>query len=340
VPWAETSITKSFAPAQPVAGGPVTYTLTMHSDGPGTVDMVAIDLLPAALQKPPTAISISGGTGVCQYDPTGETGGFPESVFCDIPQFGPGEDRVITIQSTLAPDSAGTQVDNLAASSNTLPFAGIFSLEPDFTNNDDSVSFTPGTVDVGIAKSVVGSSTIGVGDVGTFRLVASNSGTVAATNVVVTDTLPAGLEPVDLPAGCVAAGQVVTCALGTLAPGAEQTIELRARAQAPAAGSTLTNRAAIRTDEADLVQGNDTGSAELTVAPLPRAPEAAPPAAPPVDLAVNVEPPDGLATVGVAGNWTLRVVNRGPGTATNVTSPARGEETPMSSARASTPPPA
>ena len=77
VPCAETSLTKSFAPAQPVAGGPVTYTLTVHSDGPGTVDVFAGDVLPAALQKPPTAISISGGTGVCRYDPTGESIGGP-----------------------------------------------------------------------------------------------------------------------------------------------------------------------------------------------------------------------------------------------------------------------
>ena len=141
VPLAETSITKAFAPAQPVAGGPVTYTLTVHSDGPGTVDFIVADILPAALQKPPTAISISGGTGVCRYEPTAESTGLPPDqgfpiVFCDIPQLGPGEDRVITIEGTLAPDSAGTQVDNLALSSNTLPFAGAFSFEPDFSNND------------------------------------------------------------------------------------------------------------------------------------------------------------------------------------------------------------
>ena len=313
VPWAETSLTKTFAPAQPVAGGPVTYTLILHSDGPGTVDMVVADILPDALQKPPTVISISGGTGVCQYDPTRENSGFPPGspiVFCDIPQLGHGEDRVITIQGTLAPDSAGTQVDNLGLSSNTLPFAGVFSFEPDLVNNDALVSFTPGTVDVGITKSVVGPATVNVGDIATFRLAASNSGTVAATNVVVTDTLPVGLEAVDLPAGCVAAGQDVTCALGTLAPGAELTIELRARATATAAGSTLTNQASIRSAEADLVSGNDTSSAGLTVSPVARAPEAAPPA---VDLAVTVDAPDGLATVGVAGTWRLRVVNRGPG---------------------------
>ena len=148
VPWAETSITKAFAPAQPLAGGPVTYTLTVHSDGPGTVDMVVADVLPEALLKPPTSISISGGTGVCQYDPTGESLGVPPPGFpivgCDIPQFGPGEDRVITIEGTLAPDSAGTEVTNLGLSSNTLPLAGAFSFEPDFSNNDDYGHLHPG----------------------------------------------------------------------------------------------------------------------------------------------------------------------------------------------------
>ncbi len=323
VPWAETSITKTFSPAQPVAGGPVTYTLTMHSDGPGTVDMVAADVLPAALEKPPTTISISGGTGNCEFDPTGANIGVPAPGFpivsCEIPQFRPGEDRVITIQSTLAPDSAGTQVDNLAVSSNTLPLAGAFSFEPDFTNNDAEVSFTPGTVDVGITKSVIGPSTVSVGDTAHFQLVASNSGTVAAENVIVTDTLPAGLEPVDLPAGCVAAGQVVSCALGTLAPRSTQTIDLHARVGSAAAGSTVTNHASIHNDEADLDSGNDTSSAKLTIKPLPSPPPPPPPAAKPIDVAVTVTPPSGLATVGMPGSWTLKVVNHGPGTATNVT---------------------
>jgi uncharacterized repeat protein (TIGR01451 family) len=319
VPWAETSITKTFAPEHPVAGGPVTYTLTVHSDGPGTVDYVAADLLPAALQQPPAAISITGGTGVCQYDPTGQSIGAVDPapfVVCDIPQLGPGEDRVITIQGTLAPDSAGTQVDNLALSSNTLPGAGVFSFEPNFDNNDDSVSFTPGAVDVGITKSVVGASSVAVGDVATFRFVITNSGTQDASNVVVTDTLPVGLEAVDLPAGCLPDGATVSCAVGTLAAGAQQTIDLRARAGPAAAGTTVTNRASIRADETDLDPGNDTSSADLTIGALPGN---APSEVAPVDLAVTVKPPGGLATVGVTGSWTVRVVNHGPGPATNVT---------------------
>ena len=41
------------------------------------MDFVVADILPDALQKPPTAISISGGTGVCRYEPTAESFGGP-----------------------------------------------------------------------------------------------------------------------------------------------------------------------------------------------------------------------------------------------------------------------
>ena len=332
LPFADISLIKTFSPAEPVAGGPVTYTLNVHNAGPGTVDVFAGDTLPLitsatggqilALQNP--TATIAGGTGVCQFDPTAASIGAPPGqgfpiIACDIPQFGPDTDRVITIQGTLAPDSAGQVVDNFAFAGAVVPFTDLTWDTDNFADNSDDVAFTPGTVDVGITKAVVGSSTVNVGDVATFRLVASNSGTVASSNVVVTDTLPAGLDPVDLPAGCLAAGQVVSCALGTLAPGSTQTIDLQARAGPAAAGSTMTNHASIQTDEADLDTGNNTSSAELTINPVPSPPPPPPPAATPIDLAVTVTPPSGLATVGMPGSWTLKVVNNGPGTATNVT---------------------
>ena len=318
VPWAETSITKAFAPAQPVAGGPVTYTLTVHSDGPGTVDYVAADLLPAALQKPPAAISISGGTGVCRYDPTGESIGAADPapfVVCDIPQLGPGEDRVITIQGTLSPDSARTEVANLALSSNTLPFAGVFSFEPDFNNNDDLVSFTPGTVDVGIEKLRVGSGTVPVGGEVVFRLVARNDGDAPGTGVEVRDTLPAGLTPVTADAGCAIRGQEVVCRIDALGPDAQQAFEVRARAEPAAAGQTLTNRATVTALAADPDPTDDASEAAVTIGPSPAAPAGQ---APQTDLALRVIAPAGTHRVGDSTRWTIEITNVSQATARNV----------------------
>ena len=233
--------------------------------------MVVADILPDALQKPPTAISISGGTGICQYDPTRENSGFPPGspiVFCDIPQLGPGEDRVITIESTLALDSAGTQVDNLALSSNTLPVTGVFSFEPDFVNNDALVSFTPGAVDLALQKSRLETGVLPVGQESTFRLVVTNDGTVATTGVRVTDELPAGLTPVGLPAGCMANGQTVTCDVATLGPGAAETFDVRVRAEVFVAEQTLTNFATVTSGDPDVAPVSNSASADVTIGPF------------------------------------------------------------------------
>ena len=103
---------------------------------------------------------------------------------------------MITIQSTLAPDSAGTQVDNLALSSNTLPFAGVFSFEPDFNNNDDLVSFTPlapapPLVDLVLTKTGP-PAPVPAGTNATFRLTVRNGGPQDAAAVQIGDTLPDG----------------------------------------------------------------------------------------------------------------------------------------------------
>ncbi len=147
VPWAETSLTKTFAPA--AAGRRRPGHLHAHppqrrarNGGPGGGRHPP----GRAAEAPDCDLDLRRDRRLSvrpdQGEPAASTPGSP-IVFCEIPQLGPGEDRVITIQSTLAPDSAGTQVDNLALSSNTLPFTGVFSFEPDFINNDALVSFTP-----------------------------------------------------------------------------------------------------------------------------------------------------------------------------------------------------
>ena len=131
----------------------------------------------------------------------------------------------------------------------------------------------------------------------------SNGGTVAATNVAVTDTLPAGLEPLDLPPGCSAGGQVVTCTVATLPPGSDVTIDVDARVDASAAGQLLSNQVTVSSDDADLVSDNDTSAASLTVRPLPI-----------VDVGIE-KTRIGSGTVPVGGEAVFRLMARNDGDA-------------------------
>ena len=256
----------------------MTYTVTVHSDGPGTVDVFAGDLLPAQLQKPPTAISISGGTGDCRFDPTGESLGAPPGsdfpiIVCAIPQFGPGEDRVITYHGDAGARQRRHPGDQRRSSRPPSCPSRICTWDPDnFEDNGDEVTFTPGTVDVGIEKTRIGSGLVPVGGEAVFRLVARNDGDAPGTGVEVRDTLPAGLTPVAADAGCTIAAQEVVCRIAELGPGEQRGFDVRAQAEPSAAGRTLTNRGTVTALAADPEPANDASEAPVTVAPLPAAP--------------------------------------------------------------------
>ena len=66
-----------------------------------------------------------------------------------------------------------------------------------------------------------------------YTLTVTNTGPIAATDVVVTDPLPVGLTFVSSVPPCTAAGQLVTCNLGTLDAGTDATIQLVTQAADP-----------------------------------------------------------------------------------------------------------
>ena len=67
------------------------------------------------------------------------------------------------------------------------------------------------------------------GGTGTYTIKTSNSGPLAGTNIVVTDTLPAGASFTSGSAGCSVAGLVVTCVLGTLAANSTATVTINVK---------------------------------------------------------------------------------------------------------------
>jgi uncharacterized repeat protein (TIGR01451 family) len=70
-----------------------------------------------------------------------------------------------------------------------------------------------------VSLSGTGPSQATIGQRDSYVLTITNAGPLLATGIVVTDILPAGATISSLPAGCTAAGSVVTCALAALASG-------------------------------------------------------------------------------------------------------------------------
>jgi uncharacterized repeat protein (TIGR01451 family) len=87
-----------------------------------------------------------------------------------------------------------------------------------------------------------------VGDNLTYTITVTNRGPDAATNVVVTDTLPSGVTFVSASSGCVHAAGVVTCNLGNIPAGGFVTITIVVTVTAP---GTISNTATVTSDTLD-----------------------------------------------------------------------------------------
>jgi uncharacterized repeat protein (TIGR01451 family)/CSLREA domain-containing protein len=93
-----------------------------------------------------------------------------------------------------------------------------------------------------------------VGDNLTYTITVTNRGPDAATNVVVTDTLPSGVTFVSASPGCVHSAGVVTCNLGNIPAGGSVTITIVVTVTAP---GTISNTATVTSDTLDPNTAND-----------------------------------------------------------------------------------
>ena len=168
-----------------------------------------------------------------------------------------GDDATFSETLTVAPDA---------------PDGGVLHCNVDFLLNGISTPGFQQTVDItvplratdlSLAKSA-SPTFLTEGNNATYTLTATNNGSDPDTNVVATDTLPAGESFVSGDAGCSAIANIVTCDFGTLGAGASASKSYTVNV-ALGAPSSLVNNASVTGDRPDSNPGNNTASATITV---------------------------------------------------------------------------
>lgn len=220
-----------------------------------------------------------------------------DTVRCTVGSLAAGSYVGITLSVT-APDVMGT-ITNTASVTVTDP--------PEFTTDNNSASWPTEVVvlpDLQVTLIDTPDPVLVGGDL-TYEIIVTNNGDGNATNVVLTDILPASVNFISVspPDNCTRAGNTVSCNLGNLPSGASTTRMILVR---PAESGTIVNTAYAYGYEDDRNAGDNTASVVTSV-------EAS------ADLAITKTGPDGEVEQGDQFSYTLTVRNLGPSAATGVT---------------------
>ena len=281
-------------PATAQAGDRIAYTLIARNNGPSwsPAGPWMIDTLPMGV----TYVSDNGGC---------DSSGLPDLV-CNVPALAPGGSHVVTVQVDIDGGLAlGTNLTNTVEIDSPDE-------DPDPSNNDDSITteITSGPrADLSIEKRAP--STVPAGGTLIYTIIVDNAGPDAATNVVVTDTLPAGVSYVSDTDSCVenppASGTLV-CSLGDIPAGDSAGFTITVLVGAGVSpGTVLVNGAAVGSDDEDPDGSNNVDVADTTVIPPTT----------PADLSIEKSAPPTI-NPGETLVYSIAVTNNGPSTAFDV----------------------
>lgn len=238
---------QNVAPASVASGQTFAYTLTVaNPGGSGTATGVTLsDPLPSGV----TYVSTTMSAGTC----TQASG----TVTCALGTLNPGD--VVTVTITVTAPTATVQLSNTAtvAANETDPAPA----------NNTSTSIV-GVNAADLSLTATGSpSVVPAGGPLTYTQTVQNlSANVTAGAVSLTDTLPAGTtyqSSNPSQGSCTPSGGTVTCALGSVAPGATATVGLTL--SAPATGPTATLQASVSSANPDPNPNNNNAIVQTTV---------------------------------------------------------------------------
>ena len=255
---ANLALSKTGSPDPVVGGANVSYTLNVSNSGPNASNAIVLtDTLPASV----SFVSAAGAGWACSH--------VAGVVTCTRP--GPHAVGALIPPVTLI--GTVTAVGGTIINSATVAPAVGGVPDPDTSDNTAlaSVQVTAGA-DVRIAqKTVTSAQPATAGSIVSFEIQPRNGGPVAATNAVVTDTLPAGWTFLSAsgPNWACSGGATVSCSRANFPVGAADNISITAIAPdntvVAAAGSSFTNTASISSATPDPISSNNSGSVAVTV---------------------------------------------------------------------------
>jgi uncharacterized repeat protein (TIGR01451 family) len=280
---ADLSLTKSDSPDPVFVDELLTYTLQVQNAGPQDATGVTLtDTLPSGV----TFESATSSQGTCD-----EVSG---TVTCDLGSVTNGGGASAEIK--VRPQNDGT-ITNQAGVTSDLP-------DPDSADASASESTTVRAVaDLALTKTDSPDPVL-AGELLTYTLAVHNSGPQSAAGVTLTDTLPAVTFVSATPTHgtCSESAGTVTCNLGTIANGGDESVDIKVRRSTP---GVISNQAEVTSNAHDPDSLNNADSADTTVDPAAN-----------LSLTKTDSPDPVLANEQLA--YSLAVNNAGPQAATSV----------------------
>jgi len=305
---ADLAVTKVCKPDTTIyAGTPINCTVFVDNGGPSDARSVTID--DTTLANGSFAISniaVSPGPTSCTVTPV--TGG--QDLNCQVGNLAAASTtqtgRVTLTYTVTAND--GMNIDDVATASSPTP-------DPNLTNNKAEVNLTvTALADLGLTKNGPATAIAGVPNGISWTLQVKNTGPSAATNVVITDDVPAGvtITGVSMTGGTCSSGtagnpaQPTVCNAGTLASGATSSTMTVTATINPQTTGVLENDARVSSDTFDGNTSNNLASTFTNVVVQS-------------SIAVAIAATPNPAVAGTPLSYQLTVSNGGPSTATGVT---------------------